>query len=160
MAGFTIPDLAAQMEMGVVRFRDLGDSLYLIEGEMLKIYQPRSVRRLGGRPDERYMSGAICMAIKAEVPDLTPQRKRLATPPSLTFCPIMNFGGIPIVDIIDGAVPPEFTRGIKRYLGAMPCSLAEMDAALGRDFLSKSGIDRCVAMVDYLRTLPEADSTH
>lgn len=154
MASFKIPDLALQMGMDVIRFRDLGDCLYLLDGETLKIFQPQSVRRIGGRPDERYMSGAIAMALKAEIADLAPKRLRIATPSSLVAAPIMNFLGIPIVDIEDGEVPLEFVHAIKRYLGAMPSSVGEMNAAFGADFLSRDKMNRFSILVKYLRALP------
>jgi hypothetical protein len=162
MAGsFEISDLARHTGMdGIIRFRDLGDCLFLLDGDMLKLFRPSSVRRLGGLPGDRYMSGGIGFAVRAQITDLAPARKRVLVPPSLTLCPLMNFRHIPIVDIVDGSVPTEFSIALVRHLRAIPCSLSEMEAAFGNDFLDRPRLDRLSILVDYLRALPADQTSH
>jgi len=145
--------LAALLGMdGVICFRDLTDCAYKAEGEVLKLYAPQSIRRLGGKPGDRTLQGYIGFALRTDVVPPNGPRARIPKPDSLTLCPIANFPWILRHSLfVDGRVVDEFATHLHKLLDAIPQSIEEIEKGLGRDFLTDASLDRMVLLIRFLR---------
>jgi hypothetical protein len=155
MSAFEISQLAHRMGMdGVVRFREGGDCLYLGEDDVLKLYQPQSVRRIGGRTSDRVLSGYIGFALRAEVTLDKGFQRRVPLPPSLSTCPMMNFPRLVRYSaLVDGDVSADFSDEVHRHFRALPSTLTDVERCFGAGFFDLDRLERLHIMVPFLRAL-------
>lgn len=135
---------------GVVRFRERAHCTYLADGDVLKLFLPQSVRRIGGRSEDRVISGSIGFILQTDVP-LKGRMSWVAQPNSLSMCPLANFPWIITHSALSGSnVLPEFVEGLHSILNALPRTMEEIERDLGSDFLSFTCLDRLPIMVRFL----------
>jgi hypothetical protein len=140
---------------GVIRFRDRGECIYFADQGVLKLYRPQSARRVGGRADERNMSGDIGFVLQAELPPEAERHRPVAGALSLSLCPIMNFPAIVRFSAVtNDKASGEFVAELRRHLKALPNTLAGIRKHLGSDFLDRSPLDRVSVLAAFLRTIP------
>jgi len=128
------------------------DCLVFARGETLKLFQPRSKRLLGGTPHERLVSGELLVIFEGDLERLGPPSKRYKFANFVTGVPIANFPSITASSLIVGkVVDPDFFKQIHDLLSALPGSRSGWIATFGKDFFARDAMDRCVAVVDYLK---------
>jgi hypothetical protein len=151
-------DFVSQMRMdGVLRFREYGDCLYSAEDEVLKLYRPKSVRRIGGRTGDRVQMGDIGFVLRADVAAL-PASRPLTPPSSLSICPLMNLPElVRFAAISDGHVSDEFVTELGRYLRALPSTNEQIRTRLGEEFLSRNALERVPVLARFLRSVPTSN---
>lgn len=138
---------------GVVRFRDFADCVFIADRETLKLFAPKSVRRLGGQSTDRVLSGYIGFALRAELGPLR-EKRRLGRPPSLTVCAIENLPELfRHAALREGEVSREFADELRWLLQSLPATRPDIEAKFGADFLSKPSIDRVRGLADFLRSV-------
>jgi hypothetical protein len=151
-----IVNVGEQLRMeGVVRFRDKFtrlECLYFTDHEVLKLYQPQSIRRIGGSTTDRVFSGNVGFVLRSEVSEVC-TRKWLGTPASLSLVPIMNFPEVIRHSALSGAgeLGQTYVDGLHSVLCRFPDSRFEISRRFGDDFLSLSRLDRLTIMVRELR---------
>jgi hypothetical protein len=136
---------------GIVRFHQGGDCVFLAEADILKLYQPQSARRIGGRSVDRVLGGYIGFALRSEVGLGLSSQRRAARPPSLSLCPVMNFQEIVRASaLVDGEISTEFADAIRRHLNALPSTLDDVERGFGAGFFTLEPFERVPIMADFL----------
>lgn len=156
MSAVPIPDLIKQLEMdGIIRFRQGGQCVYVAEPHILKLYQPRSVRRIGGRSTERVQSGDIGFALRSDLPPIQSMRGPVDRPASLSMVSIANLPNLVRLSAMSKTgVGAEFAAELRRHVRALPGNLEEIRQKLDKDFLDRSPVERAVILARFLRALP------
>ena len=146
-----IGELAQKLGMdSVLRFREGADCACTADGDVLKLFQPQSIRMLGGRPGDRRLCGNIGFVLRSGLPakGRPSWRLRLA---SLSMCPIANFPWLSAHSALsDNDVSPAFVEGLQELLQKLPRTTDEIERNLGRDFLNSSGVERVQGLVGLL----------
>lgn len=142
---------------GVARFRDTFyrfECLYFTDHEVLKIFQPQSVRKIGGRSTERVLSGNVGLALRSEVGE-TGANKWLDIPASISLVPIMNFPCLIGLSTLSGSgdVEPEYAAELYSFMRNIPATRDEIDRRFGDDFFDLPRLDRLVIMARELRAI-------
>jgi hypothetical protein len=155
-----IIDLGDQLRMeGVARFRDnfnRFDCLYFIDHEVLKLFQPQSVRKIGGRSTDRVLSGSMGFALRSEVGE-TGARKWSDMPASISLVPIMNFPDLIGLSALSasGEVEPDYVDKLHSLMRRLPATCSEIDRRFGPDFLTLPRLDRSMLMARELRAIDD-----
>jgi hypothetical protein len=147
------PRLADRLHMdGVIRFRERMECVYVADRAVLKLYLPRTRRRIGGRPGDRALVGSIGFVLRSELSE-EGGRSWLPRPNSLSICDLMNFPSIIMNSALSdsGDIAPEFMAQINDGLSALPGTIAEIEHDLGSDFLSRTSLARVPIMARHLR---------
>ena len=151
-----LASLSSQLSMdGVVRFREgMGDWLYVDTGELLTLFRPKPKRPIGGRINQRVLSGDLGLAVKPEHFASYDSRTLLDPPPTLAVCPVINLPRLVSLSTMDddGQISQEFVRELKRLLGAMPKRVEDLQSVFGGDLLALTPLERLTALVVHLRS--------
>lgn len=149
-------NLCEQLRMeGVARFRDnfnRFECLHFADQEVLKLYQPKSVRRIGGRSTDLVLSANVGFVLRSEV-DETGAKKWLDLPASLSLVPTMNFPHLIRHSALseEGEPAPAYIDGLHSLMRKLPATSAEICKRFGDDFFSHSRLDRVTIMARKLR---------
>ena len=153
MLSSQIADIGRILGMdSVVRFRERLECAYVADRDVLKLYHPRSARRLGGQPEDRILTGSIGLVLRSEFSS-EGSRAWLARPASLSMCDLMNFPTIVACSALpeSGDIGPAFVSALRKLLSALPNTVADMKRSFGDDFLERPPLDRIPAMTQFLR---------
>ena len=151
-----IDSFGEQLRMeGVARFRDnfsRFECLHFADQEVLKLFQPQSVRQIGGRSADRALSGNVGFVLRSEVSE-TDTRKWWDMPASLSLVPIMNFPDLTIHSALSeaGEVKPVYVDELHNFLRELPATCVEISRQFGDNFFSLSRLDRLMIMARELR---------
>ena len=140
---------------GVARFGDnlyRFECLYFTDREVLKLYQPQSVRQIGGRSTDRVLSGNVGFVLHREVSKIG-TRRWLGVPASLSLVPIMNFPALieNAALLAAGEAKPVYVDELHKFLRDLPSTCAEVRRRFGENFFSLSRPDRLMVMAQALR---------
>lgn len=126
--------------------KKLGRFIYIFEGEFVKIFRPRLVRR----------SGAIL--IQGDIGFWPVSKSSIVFENESTFfdcvtlCPIFNFPKmLKSSEINDGTVKVQFVEAICHLVLCIPSYASEFNELFDNRFFDKNAVDRCVLMVAFLR---------
>lgn len=144
--------LASQAGLDVVSFQHF-DCLLFERGETWKMFLPHSKRILGGTAQDRMVIGDLLAIFDKDLERLRPPSERFKFANFVTGVPIANFPSITTSSmIVEGVVDQDFFLKIEALLNALPNRESEWITKFGEDFCNRAAIDRCVAVVRYLRT--------
>lgn len=146
--------LAGQSGLEVVSFQHY-DCLLFERGETWKMFLPRSKRLLGKTAQERLVIGDLLMIFGKDLERLRPPSTRFKFADFVTSIPIANFPSITASSVItEGVVDPDFFVQIRDLLNELPDKRSEWIGTFGKDFFTRTSIDRCVDTVRHLRSRP------
>jgi hypothetical protein len=142
---------------GVARFRDefnRFECLYFADHEVLKLYHPQSVRRIGGRSTDRVLSGNVGFVLRSEVSE-TGTGKWLTMPASLSLVPIENFPDVVRLSALSagGEIESAYTDELHNILNKLPATYIEISRRFGGNFFSLSRLDRLIILARELRAM-------
>ena len=139
---------------GIVRFRERLECAYMADRDVLKLYHPKVMRRIGGQPRDRVLMGSIGIVLRSELSDVS-SRTWVARPKSLSMCDLMNFPTIAAKSALSDSddVVPEFASDLQRLLSILPNTAADIGQSFGNDFLERSPLDRIPVIANFLRTM-------
>jgi hypothetical protein len=148
--------LAEQLRMdGVARFRDgfnRFECLFFTDQEVLKIYRPQSVRKIGGRSTDRLLMGDVGFVLRSELIS-SGSAKWLSLPASLSLVPIMNFPGSISLSTLHsvGGIEPGYVDELHSFMCKLPATCVEISRRFGETFFSLSRLERLMIMARELR---------
>ncbi|GAA0861114.1 hypothetical protein GCM10009115_02440 [Sphingopyxis soli] len=147
-----VSELAEKLGMhGVLRFREGADCACTADGDVLKLFQPQSLRRLGGRPGDRRLGGNIGLVLRSDLP-VKGRPSWRAPPVSLAMCPIANFPWLSAHSALSSEdVSPAFVQGLQQLIQKLPRTVPEIERDLGCDFMNVPVIDQGQRLIRLLR---------
>ena len=128
------------------------DCLVFERSEVVKMFQPKTKRVLGGTPQDRIVIGDLLFAFKGHIVPLRPPSKRHDIADYVASVPIANFPELTSLSFIDdGEHDSRFLQGIGKLLQALPAQKTGWIEIFGGDFFARETLDRTVEVVRYLR---------
>jgi len=135
---------------GIVRFKGGMSCGYQLGSEVLKLFDPRFVRSLGGRSADRRVDGYVGFVLRQEVPNLG-SGSSIPKPNSLSLCPIANFPELVRFSAMDESrISPKFKLVLHRLLSTIPDTKRGIDAAFGEAFLQGAMFERVVPIANFI----------
>lgn len=142
---------------GVARFRDnfiRFECLHFADQEVLKLYQPKSARRIGGPSTDLVLTGSVGFVLRSEV-DEAGAKKWLHLPASLSLVPIANFPDLITHSALseEGEAAPAYIDGLHSLMRELPATRADICERFGDDFFDHSRLHRVAIMARKLRVM-------
>ena len=145
--------LADQFGLDVVQFR-YTDALLFGDGEVMKLFTPRSKRVMLGTPQDRMVIGDLTFVRMSDLMKLAPPSRRFEQPITAFGCPIANFPWlVPFCWLSDQPIDESLVAGLRELFNALPDKESAWLEKFGSDFFTKPSIDRVRPIVDHLRRL-------
>jgi hypothetical protein len=150
--------MADQFGLPIVQFR-YSDELLFGDGEVMKLFMPRSKQVLLGTPQDRMIIGDLKFVLKRDLTKLRSPSNKFEQPASSFGCPLANFPWlVSFCWISEGRIDERIVVGLRELFDALPDTENAWRSRFGPDFFEMAPIDRLVPIVRYLRKLdPELD---
>lgn len=149
--------LAARMSdefgLDLVRFRH-ADCLMLGDGEVLKMFLPRSKRILGCGPQDRIIHGDLLFMLRDDLKHLRPSSEKYEWVDTMLGCPTANFSGLlehPI--ITDGPLDRLLVDKLMRLINSLPNDRVSWIERFGESVFLPKSHDCFVGLVNSLRSV-------
>jgi hypothetical protein len=143
--------LGSEFGLKVVRLK-WGDGLIFAEGEVLKIYLPRSKRIMGCGPLDRRVFGDLLCVFAEDLRPPAGRSKTFECDDVIFTAPDANFPGLTRHSVAsDGPMDPIFRAGLDKLFGALPSTREDWLAELGEDFFRAKPLEQLTRGVAYLR---------
>jgi hypothetical protein len=145
--------MADQFGLEVVQFR-YSDELLFGDGEVMKLFIPRSKRLLGRTPQDRVIIGDLRFVPRRDLKKLRSASSKFEQPATSFGCPLTNFPWIvPFCGLSDRPIDQRLIAFFRDLFDALPDGESAWRQKFGSDFFEKPSIDRSVQIVRYLRDL-------
>jgi hypothetical protein len=143
--------LASDFGLPVIKLPN-SDGLIFEQGEVVKIFIPRSKRILGCGPGDRRVIGDLVCVFADEMKAPTGRSKKFDYDRHICWFPDANFSSLTLHSALSSdPMDKLFQLGLAKLFGALPSDKSGWLREFGPDFLSESGLDRLSIVVQYLR---------
>jgi hypothetical protein len=148
-------DLAARMAeqfgLQIVQFR-YSDELLFGDGEVMKLFMPRSKRVLLGTPQDRMIIGDLKFVRKRDLTKLRSPSIKFEQPLAGFGCPLANFPWlVPFCWISEDRLDERLVVGLRELFNELPDTESAWRSRFGTAFFEMTPIDRLAPIVRYLR---------
>jgi len=145
--------LATEFGLRYIRLRG-ADGLVFEEGEVFKIFIPRSKRILGCGPKDRRVIGELLCVFSKDLKEPTGRSKKFDFDTVIFAAPDANFPSLTLHSVLtpDNPMDDLFRVGLTKLFGALPSTKGGWLEEFGEDFLSaEQRSTRMSKAVVYLR---------
>ena len=143
--------LASEFGLPIIKLQH-ADGLIFEQGEVVKIFIPRSKRILGCGPGDRRVIGDLVCVFADEIKAPTGRSKKFDIDKHICWFPDANFSGLTLHSgLSSDPMDKLFQIGLAKLFGALPNDKSGWLIEFGPDFLSETGLNRLSIVVRHLR---------
>jgi hypothetical protein len=145
--------MAEQFSLGLIRF-PYADCVVLKDGEVLKLFIPRSKRIMGGLPQDRMIIGSLMFLPRKNLVALRPPSKKFEWPAFCAACDIANFPWlVPFSWLSHQPIDDRFLDGLQTLIATLPNDERGWQDRFGEDVFETPGLETVRPLIEFLRAV-------
>ena len=143
--------MAEQFGLGLIRF-PYADCVILSDGQILKLFIPRSKRVMMGQPQDRMIIGDLMFMPRRKLVPLRAASKKFAWPEHCAACVIANFPWlVPFSLLSDEPIDGRFVDRLYSLIATLPNDERGWQERFGEDVFETPGLQTVGPLVEFLR---------
>ncbi len=143
--------LAEQFGLDLTRFPH-ADCVRLEDGEILKLFIPRSKRVMMGKPQDRIIIGALMFIPRRKLVPLRAPSRKFAWPEHCAACDIANFPWlVPFSLLSDEPIDERFLDGLRMLIATLPKDERGWQERFGEDVFETPSLETVGPLIEFLR---------
>jgi hypothetical protein len=143
--------IAEQFGIGLIRF-PYADCVVLEDGEVLKLFIPRSKRVMMGQPKDRMIIGNLIFVPRRKLLPLRTPSKKFAWPEHCATFNIANFPWlVPFSWLSDEPIDSRFLDGLHTLIATLPNDERGWQERFGENVFETTVLETVRPLVEFLR---------
>ncbi|MBI1403455.1 MAG: hypothetical protein GC147_09590 [Porphyrobacter sp.] len=143
--------IAEQFGLGQIRF-PCADCVVLEDGEVLKLFIPRSKRVMMGHPQDRMIVGDLMFILGRKLVPLRAPSKKFARPEHCAACNLANFPWlVPFSWLSDEPIDGRFLDGLHTLIATLPNDERGWQERFGENVFETPALETVRQLVEFLR---------